>query len=390
MVYPPHRMDLDLTTALRILRRLPFGRPETARRRLEGLWAPEGDGLAFLSVRSAFDATLTALDWPPGTEVLMSAVNISDMATLLRLHGLVPVALPMTRADLVPTAEAVERACTARTRGLLVAHLFGARAEVDTVFKHARGLGLVGLEDAAQAYSGPSWRGSAEADVTYFSFGTIKTATALGGALVRVASPELRARMGALEAAWPLQTRRTYAGKALRALLFLLLQTRLGYSTFSAGCRALGVVPGDVVRSLARGFGGLSDEALLAALRRRPCAPLLDTLTERLTRPAPARIDARAAWGREVSAGTEVPGSAHAVHGHWLLPAYVRDAEVARAALRAVDVDASGTSNVVAMDDALMTELTRHWVFVPAYPELPPAIRARVLEVLRRHRGQEC
>jgi hypothetical protein len=145
-----------------------------------------------------------------------------------------------------------------------------------------------------------------------------------------------------------------------------------------------------VVRSLARGFGGLSDEALLAALRRRPCAPLLDTLTERLTRPAPARIDARAAWGREVAAGTEVPGSAHAVHGHWLLPAYVRDAEVARAALRAVDVDASGTSNVVAMDDALMTELTRHWVFVPAYPELPPAIRARVLEVLRRHRGQEC
>jgi hypothetical protein len=380
-------MDLDLPSALRILLRLPVGRPEAARRRLECLWAPDGDGLAFVSVRSAFDATLTALDWPPGTEVLMSAVNISDMATLLRLHGLVPVALPMARTDLVPTADAVERACTPRTRGLLLAHLFGAQAQVDSVFRHARGLGLVGLEDAAQAFSGLAWRGSAEADVTYFSFGTIKTATALGGALVRVASPELRARMGAVEASWPLQSRRTYAGKAVRALLFLLLQTRLGYSSFSAGCRALGVAPGEVVRGMARGFGGLSGDALLAALRRRPCAPLLHTLNERLTRPTTARVGARSAWGREVAAGSDVPGSAHAAHGHWLLPVYVRDADATRAALREVGVDASGTSNVVAMDDALMTELTRRWVFVPAYPELPPDVRARVLAVLRKHGG---
>jgi hypothetical protein len=196
--------------------------------------------------------------------------------------------------------------------------------------------------------------------------------------------------MGAIEAAWPPQTRRTYAGEPLRALLFRMLQTPLGYSAFSAGCRALGVAPGDVVRSMARGFGGLSDRALLTALRRRPCAPLLDTLSERLSRPTPARIDARAAWGRDVAAETLVPGSAHAVDGHWLLPACVGDAEVARAVLREVGVDASGTSNVVAMDETLMTELTRHWVFVPAYAELPPAMRARVLAVLRRHRGDTC
>lgn len=32
-----------------------------------------------------------ALDWPPGTEVILTGVNIPDMTQVFRLHGLIPV-----------------------------------------------------------------------------------------------------------------------------------------------------------------------------------------------------------------------------------------------------------------------------------------------------------
>jgi dTDP-4-amino-4,6-dideoxygalactose transaminase len=69
---------------------------------------------------------------------------------------------------------------------------------VEPLFERARSLGLFVFEDAAQAFTAPDWRGSAGADATYFSFGTIKTATAMGGALVRVPDAALRTRIGEL------------------------------------------------------------------------------------------------------------------------------------------------------------------------------------------------
>jgi dTDP-4-amino-4,6-dideoxygalactose transaminase len=383
--HPPHRIDLDTAGFLRMLRRLPARDADAARARLLRVWAPAGDALAFLSVRSAFDATLTALGFPAGSEVLVSAVNIQDMATLLRLHGLVPVPLPLSPGGLLPSPGAVSRAVTPRTRGLLLAHLFGARAHVEPLFERARSLGLFVFEDAAQAFTTPGWRGSAGAGATYFSFGTIKTATAMGGALVRVPDAALRARMGEVEAAWPTQPDAAYARKVLRAAAFLALQTPAAYTAFAAACEALGTDAGAVVRQMTRGFGGLSDDALLAALRHRPCAAMLHVLADRLEGFRPARTEARAAWGRAVAAAVDVPGAAHPVHGHWLIPAQVRDAEAARAALHQAGIDASGPSNVVAIDDPEAAALIDHLVFVPAYPELPAPARTRLLEVLRAH-----
>jgi perosamine synthetase len=383
--HPPHRIDLDTLGFLRMVRRLPARDADAARARLLRLWAPAGDGLAFLSVRSAFDATLTALAFPAGSEVLVSAVNIRDMATLLGLHGLVPVPLPLSPGALLPSAESVSRAVTPRTRGLLLAHLFGARAEVDPLFERARSLGLFVFEDAAQAFTAPDWRGSAGAHASYFSFGTIKTATAMGGALVRLPDPTLRARVAAVEASWPVQSGATYARKVLRAAAFLGLQTPAAYTAFATVCESLGTDAGTVVRQMTRGFGGLSEDALLAALRHRPCAAMLHVLADRLEGFAPARTEARAAWGRAVAALVDVPGAAHAVHGHWLVPARVRDPETTRAALRQAGFDASGPSNVVAIDDPDAAALIDHLVFVPAYPELSERARTRLLEVLRLH-----
>ena len=65
--------------------------PETIRKRIESEWCPGDASLACLSVRSGFDALLHALDFPPGSEMLVSAVTIPDMVRIIEARGFVPV-----------------------------------------------------------------------------------------------------------------------------------------------------------------------------------------------------------------------------------------------------------------------------------------------------------
>ena len=57
-----------------------------------------------------------------------------------------------------------------RTRGIVVAHLFGSRMPLDAVFAFAREHGLVVFEDCAQVFAGRHYTGDARSDVSLFSF----------------------------------------------------------------------------------------------------------------------------------------------------------------------------------------------------------------------------
>ena len=273
--HPPHRLDFTLGHWLATAGSLRHRDDEAARTALESAWAPRGDGLAFLSVRSAFDCALTALAWPAGSEVLVSAVNIREMVNLVRLHGLVPVPLPINPRTMQPPPEAIDQAMTPRTRGVLLAHLFGARPDAAAFFARARSRGLFCFEDSARL-SRPGRSRRPLADVSLFSFGTIKTATALGGALARVSSPDLRARMAAIQTAWPLPIAPRLR-LAPRPSPSSSSRCRHHSSTPCSrrSVRLLGSDGCAVVRRLTRSFRGLEAEAYQRAVRHRPCAPLL-------------------------------------------------------------------------------------------------------------------
>ena len=84
-------------------------RPGWKRHRLESdleqLWSDKVDTVVALSVRTAFDAWLKAINLPHGSEVIVSGINIPDMARILEHHGLkiVPVNLIFKRSRFVPT-----------------------------------------------------------------------------------------------------------------------------------------------------------------------------------------------------------------------------------------------------------------------------------------------
>ena len=126
---------------------------------LERLWSPGGEAIACLSVRSGLDLWLSAMQLPPGSEVLVSAITIPDMLRIIRDHGLVPVPVDVNEEHLAVNPASLERALTPRTRAVLVAHLFGTRLPLEAVVRFCRQHKLLLLEDCAQAFSGVGFDG---------------------------------------------------------------------------------------------------------------------------------------------------------------------------------------------------------------------------------------
>lgn len=197
-----------------------WGRGRLTARTL-GACGAEEDGMVCLSVRTGWDLWLRTSGLGEGDEVLVSAVTHPEMARIARLHGLRVVPVDLAPETLAPRAGALEAAFTSRTRAVLVAHLFGGRVDLGPVIRFCAEHGLPLVEDCAQAFAGPAEVGRPEADVSMYSFGTLKTATAFGGALLRVRDNEVLVRMRAVAADYPSQGRGEYAGRLLKGLLLL-------------------------------------------------------------------------------------------------------------------------------------------------------------------------
>jgi len=302
------------------VRSVSSGDAAALERRLEDFWSPGGDALACLSVRSGFELLLQALALPPGSEILLSAVTIRDMVRIIEEHGLVAVPVDLDMDSLSVRTGDIARRAGPRSKALLVAHLFGSRMPMEALIRTARSHGLLVIEDCAQAYDGTGYRGHPESDVSMFSFGPIKTATALGGALLRVRDPGLRARMKELHAGYPRQSRAAYLGRLLKYSGLKLLSLRMPYTLFVSACRFLGKNHDSIIGGATRSFAG---SELLRALRRRPAAALLALLERRLRRFDPRAIDERMALAQALFAqypGLARPGVRAAIHTHWVVP----------------------------------------------------------------------
>jgi dTDP-4-amino-4,6-dideoxygalactose transaminase len=336
------------------------------------------DGLVCLSVRSAFELLLDTLDLPPGDEIVFTAITHPDMVRIAEAHGLIPVPVDLECATLAPTPDALERTITPRSRILVVAHLFGGRVDLAPLVSIARRHKLLVVEDCAQCLRGPHDRGDELADISLFSFGPIKTATALGGGLARVGDGRLAVAMRQRRVEWPVQPRAEYARRVLKfAALCALAQPRV-YWLFARLLSVTGRELDGVVSGAVRGF---PKAQLVQQIRRRPSAPLLALLERRLLRFDAERLRSRARAGDCLAAAfPPAPGADATQSTHWVFPVRSHARGALIAALRRAGFDAAtGTSSIAAIPppearpdlrakgcETLMAEV----VFLPAYPEL--------------------
>jgi dTDP-4-amino-4,6-dideoxygalactose transaminase len=397
-LHPRHRIDIGVADLLWGLDACARDRSaEDASRALEGALSSEGSVLVTHSVRSGFDLLLSALALPEGAEVLLSALTSPDMPRLVRAHGLVPVPVDVDPDTLSPTRESLERAWSPRARVLVVAQLFGARADLQTASEFAAERGLLLVDDDAQGFTGPERLVPRDGvAVTFHSFGSIKTATCLGGALARVADPALRSQMRALHARWPVHPSRVYAKKlALYAALLVPREPR-AYAVFGALADRFGPGLDRVVMGMTRGFPAADVQGLLSSLRRRPCAANVSLLARRLDAFDGARVARRAEAGERalstLSPRVEVMGRSQRPRTHWLFAVLLDDPESNIPRLRAAGFDAArGATSIAAVPapperpDTVATSavsVMKRALFVPMYPEISQADRDRLARLL--------
>ncbi|MEO0534212.1 MAG: DegT/DnrJ/EryC1/StrS family aminotransferase [Cyanobacteria bacterium P01_A01_bin.123] len=318
---PRKRLDIGWTDLLYGIKHCLWPQSRKAiETRLEQLWSEKDASLVCLSVRSGFDALLHTLNFPAGTEILVSAVTIRGMIRVIEAHGLVPIPIDLDFTRLEVRPESMAKGITTRTRAILVAHLFGSRMPMEPILRFAQAHSLVVMEDCAQAYVGDRYHGHPQSDISLFSFGPIKTATALAGGFLCFRDPSLRNAVRRYQDQWPISNRLLFLVRICKYAVLVLLSYRVTYSIFIAVCRLLNVNHDQIIASSVRGFSG---DRFFAKIRQRPSSAVLALLERRLRRFDQAKISERKALAEQAIAlmpSLRRPGDRACEHTYWVFP----------------------------------------------------------------------
>ena len=294
MMWPRKLLDIGWTDLAFGGLQCIFPRENRAQiRKLEEKCGGYDQAMICLSVRTGFDLLLQALRLPAGSEVIMSAITIPDMIAIVRRHGLVPVPLDLEFNTLAPTPRALQSAITTKTRLIVVAHLFGVCVPMAPIVEVAKEHDLFVVEDCAQSFEGWETIGCSQlshstADARLYSFGPIKTATSLGGAVVQIRDTRVLAEMRNIHDRYPVQEQRSFALRIIKVAMLKSASNRMLYGWLMQACYYLRIDADGLVNSLARNFG---KRDLLENIRRQPCKTLVSS-----KRP-PAPVVGRSARG---------------------------------------------------------------------------------------------
>lgn len=141
-------------------------------------------GVGVASGTDALRLALQALGAGPGDEVITPALSFVASGSTIVMAGATPVFVDIEPETYALDVGALERAVTARTRGVVAVHLYGHPAPMDPIAALCRERGLFLIEDAAQAI-GAALDGrpvGAWGDATCLSFYPTKNLGACGDA----------------------------------------------------------------------------------------------------------------------------------------------------------------------------------------------------------------
>jgi dTDP-4-amino-4,6-dideoxygalactose transaminase len=357
-------------------------------------WIAADEAIVALSVRTGWDLFLKAHALPPGSEIVVSGVTIPDMVRIIEHHGLVAIPVGVDANRLEPLVDELERSITPRTRAILVAHLFGTRIDMEPIVRLARQNNLLVVEDCAQAFIGRDCAGHDETDCTLFSFGPIKTATALGGAVLRVRDAGVREEMLARHAAYPEQARSAFLSRLVKYSLFRIICWPWVYGFLARLYRWCGK---DFDRDVAKAAHSFPGDEFFEKIRRRPSNALLRLLQRRLETfnalDAP-RLRRRTTRGSQLADSLPVGmvvGSQNETHTYWVMPVRVANVSEVVAALQRAGFDATSRSSLIVVpapegrggDQPTCAPWLAETIFLPNGHDIPDSEWTRVSLILR-------
>jgi perosamine synthetase len=158
-------------------------------------------GVTVSTGTAALHLAMAALKVQPGDEILVSTLtNMATHFAVMYQQGTpIPIDIEADTWNLDPKLLAEK--VTAKTKGIVVVHLFGHPVDMDPVMDVARTHGLWVVEDCAEAH-GATYKGrkvGSIGDIGCFSFYANKIITTGEGGMVVTDSSELAARVRSLK-----------------------------------------------------------------------------------------------------------------------------------------------------------------------------------------------
>ena len=135
---------------------------------------------------AALDIAVSILDLQEGDEVIMPSFTIISCAQVLINKGIKPILLDSDLQTYNIHVETIEEKITAKTKAIMIVHIYGLTVDLDPVLALAKKYNLKIIEDAAEVI-GQTYRGKqcgSFGDVSTFSFYPNKHITTGEGGMV--------------------------------------------------------------------------------------------------------------------------------------------------------------------------------------------------------------
>ncbi len=143
-------------------------------------------GIAVANGSAALDIAIQALDISEGDEVIMPTFTIISPAQSVVKAGAVPVLVDSDPVTWNMNVEEIESKISARTKAILVVHIYGLPVDMDPVLRICEKHNLLLIEDAAEMH-GQMYRGGkcgSFGDISTFSFYPNKHITTGEGGMI--------------------------------------------------------------------------------------------------------------------------------------------------------------------------------------------------------------
>lgn len=342
--------------------------------------------LICLSVRTGFDLVLSELAFPVGSEILVTDINIPDMFKIVAGHNLTAIPLPVNKQTLNILPAQLESAITPATKAILITHLFGGIMETAELIAIARKHNLIVFEDCAQAYAGNVYEGNPESDIVMFSFGLIKTNTAIRGSVIKIKDPALYAAVSLRNAQYDKQDTTSFLKKLFKTALIKFLTAKAVYTLFYNLVKASGKDFEEVLAGFTKGFPG---DDIFKQIRYHPCLPNIKLLQKKLDDFNQDDIAQRMQLANDIL--PHIPnhckiGTLNTKHTYWVLPIETDKPMELISYLRSNGFDASQKASSLikhSVSSANAEDLTlENLVYLPAYPAMSKKDRDRLTKLL--------
>ena len=382
-VYPRKKLDYSFVDILLALTMTIVHRLDKRKiiNEIENFW-PMENVIVELSVRTIFDSLLITKNFKKGSEVIMTGITIPDMVKIVESHGLKIVPIDVDMETLQLKKEALDKAISKKTVMIVVAHLFGSRMEMAPVYEALdKRSDVLIIEDCAQAYNGINgYTKQSKTDISMFSFGSIKSITALGGAIGFTIDKELKKEINNKISKYPKIKNAEFRKKVLKYIALKILSNPFIYGLFILACRFLKI---DYDRAIISSVRMVQDDSLFEAIRKKPSTSQLRYLLYRLTSMNENHISQRKEVGdylKNLLKNCDIHGSANPTHSYWLFPIRSSKREKLVKLLRDSGFDATFTTtqlipiNEPDEDDNALVECEKYMsetIYLPLYETMP-------------------